>query len=257
LHILDSPTRMLIALAAAVVAGIANAAAGGGSNISFPVLVWLGLPPVAANTTNATALWTGSIGGAWSYRGELQRAGRAQWLGLAIPSLLGGALGAWLLVRLPSAIFGTIAPYLVLGSTLLMAAEPALRRRIAFDRTGGGRLQRAVPLFAQFVISVYGGYFGAGIGILVLATLGLLGVGDIHRANALKNLLVVAIKGVAILYFALTATLVWSVALLMMGGAFAGGWAGGFLVQKLNARTMRWVVVSIGMAMAVALLAGL
>jgi uncharacterized membrane protein YfcA len=257
LHILDSPTRILIALAAAIVAGIANAAAGGGSNISFPVLLWLGLPPVAANTTNATALWTGSIGGAWSYRGELQRAGRAQWLGLAIPSLVGGAFGAWLLVRLPSAIFATIAPYLVLASTLLMAAEPALRRRIAFDRTGGGALQRAVPLFAQFVISIYGGYFGAGIGILVLATLGLLGVGDIHRANALKNLLVVAIKGIAILYFALTATLVWSVALLMMVGAFAGGWVGGFLVQKLDARTMRWVVVSIGLAMAIALLAGL
>lgn len=251
---LETIAELLIVLGIAFIAGAVNAVAGGGTNLSFPTLLWLGLPPVQANTTNAVGLWPGAAGGAWGYRTVIRGSDR-DWLFLAVPSLLGGVLGGWLLVHTPSGLFRDIAPWLVIGSTILIGLDPLIRRHLDWGgEQGRSRAWRVAAVSAQFVISVYGGYFGAGMGILLLTTLTMLGLHDIHRANALKNLFTIAIKGVAVGYFIATGNLIWSVAIAMAVASTAGGWAGAHLGLRVPTATMRWVVVALGFAMGAAML---
>lgn len=240
-----------VVLAVSFVAGSVNAVAGGGTNLTFPTLVWLGLPPVSANASNAVGLWPSSFGGALGFRREIARVERA-WLWLVLPALFGGMLGAWLLINTPARFFGTLAPYLVLASSLLLAVEPALRRYVGVG--ADGRWRRLLAVVTQFAIALYGGYFGAGIGIMLLIILGLLGIHNIHHANGLKNIFTIAIKGVAVLYFAMAGPVVWTVALTMAGGALLGGWGGAAAGRRLGERRMRTAVVLIGLAMAVLML---
>lgn len=245
----------LIAFGAGVAAGAVNAVAGGGTNISFPVLLWLGLPPVTANATSATAVWPGVMSAAWGFAPEIKASPR-RWYWLAIPSLVGGAVGAYLLVHTPSSIFRSIAPWLVIGSSAVMAAEPLLVRQFAALRgEKHGAPWLALAIGVQFVIAIYGGYFGAGLGILILTALGLLGLQNIHAANGMKNIYSVAIKGVAVIYFVVMAAVVWHAAIVMAMGAIAGGYLGAALGRKLEQSTMRWVAVAIGVAMGVAMFA--
>lgn len=248
--ILADPIHALILLGAGVLAGAGNAIAGGGTTVSFPILVWAGLAPQVANATNTLGLISGSIGGAWSYRERIRK--QAGWGRLWIPALLGAAVGAALLLALPSAWFETIAPWLVIGSAVLEACDPLIRRRLPQLRPGERRLGSSFG--ALFLISIYGGYFGAGIGILVLITLRLAGIVDLHDANGLKNLLVAGIRSVAAAGFIVKGVVAWPAALLMMGGATVGGAAGGWLVQKLDQGTLRWIVVGIGLAMGASML---
>jgi uncharacterized protein len=233
--------------------GAFNAVAGGGTNISFPALLWLGLPPVAANATSAVALWPGSLSGAWGFRRSLRRTAR-RWAWLLVPSALGGVIGALLLVELPPDSFAAAAPWLVLGSTLLFAVEPWLRRRLPAVSENRSHL---LALGAQLLIAIYGGYFGAGIGILMLASLGLSGVHDLAQATGLKNLLAAAIKGAAVAYLATTGEVMWSVAAAMAVGALFGGWAGAALAQRLPPPALRAAVITLGLVMAAATFAGL
>jgi uncharacterized membrane protein YfcA len=244
------PLHILVILGAGLLAGAGNAIAGGGTTISFPILVWAGLPPQVANATNTLGLISGSVGGAWSYRARIRR--QAGWALLWIPALLGGAVGAALLLALPSDVFETVAPWLVIGSAVLEASEPLIKRHLPQLAPGERRFKSSMA--ALFAISIYGGYFGAGMGILVLITLRLIGIADMHDANGLKNLLVVGIKGVAALGFIMSGVVVWPVALLMMLGSSSGGWAAGHLIQRLDQSTLRWIVVAIGMAMGVSML---
>jgi uncharacterized protein len=244
------PFHILVILGAGLLAGAGNAIAGGGTTISFPILVWAGLPPQVANATNTLGLISGSVGGAWSYRARIRR--QAGWALLWIPALVGGAVGAALLLALPSEFFEKVAPWLVIGSAALEASEPLIKRHLPELRPGERRLGSSMA--ALFAISIYGGYFGAGMGILVLITLRLIGIADIHDANGLKNLLVVGIKGVAAAGFIVSGVVVWPVALLMMVGATAGGWTAGHLIQRLDQGTLRWIVVAIGVAMGVSML---
>lgn len=245
---LDSWVHVLVALIAAVAAGAANTIAGGGTILSFPVLVWLGLSPVVANATSTVGLWSGSVGGAWSYRARLGTL-QGRWLWLVLPALVGGTLGAWLLVSLPPQWFGSIAPLMVIGASGLVAIEPVIRRRISFESDGGGRRGRVLRVAGILLISVYGGYFGAGLGILVLVALALLGIENLHEANALKNLLVVGIKGAAVVYFIMLGVLDWPIALLMVGGSTLGGWAAGFLVREIDPTALRGLIVAIGVTL--------
>lgn len=248
------PLLLTAAFAAALLAGAGNAVAGGGTNLSFPILVWLGLPPVAANVTNGVGLWPGSLSAAWSYRSRIARA-EAGWWWLVVPSLLGGALGAWLLLALPPEWFGLAAPWLVIGASVLVAVEPMVRERIHGPR--GMRMTRGWvtgAVLAQLLIAVYGGYFGAGMGILTLSALGMMGMADIQDANGFKNLLAAAIKSVAVVYFVIVGALVWPVALVMAVGSTMGGYIAGFLVQKVSGRALRWLVVGMGVSMGVAML---
>jgi len=249
----DSAGHLGIAFGVALIAGAMNSIAGGGTNLSFPTLVWLGLSPVYANATNAIALWPGSLGGAWGFRREIARSDK-RWLWFAVPSLVGGAIGAWLLVHTPSTFFRTIAPYLVIGSSVLIALEPVIKKHLGGDvrrrSMGWLVLDGAIIL----VMAVYGGYFGAGISILILTALGLLGLGDIHQANGLKNIYTLALKGVAVIYFIVEGIVVWHAALTMAVGAIIGGYIAAALGRKASSTTMRWIVVIIGGGMGIAMI---
>src|SRR5579872_1917546 len=161
--------QVFLACGVALAAGWVNSIAGGGSILTFPTLIWLGLPPVLANTTNTVAVWPGTVSAAWNLRGEVVRT-RSRWLWLSVPSLLGGGLGAWLLLNTSAHLFRGLAPWLILAATSLFAFERRLREKME-----SGQLHSVKwAVFLQVLISVYGGYFGAGIGILMLTTLGLL-----------------------------------------------------------------------------------
>ncbi len=234
--------------AAAVSAGAANAIAGGGSAIAFPVLVLVGVPPVTANATNAVGLWPGGLAASWSYRSRIRQISRrTRWL--VAPALVGGLLGAWLLLALPAAWFGAIAPFLVLAAAASVAVEPLVRRRLGSGEIRYSDRALAGGILAMLAVSIYGGYFGAGMGLLILTTLGLLGLRDLQHANGVKNLLSVAIKAPAIAYFMAVGELRWDLAILMGVGAMAGGWVAAHLVQKVDARRLRWIIVGVGAAL--------
>jgi uncharacterized membrane protein YfcA len=251
----ESWVHPAIAVLAALAAGAANTVAGGGTIVSFPVLVWLGLPSVTANATNTVGLWTGSVGGAWSYRARL-RTLDAKWVWLALPSLIGGGAGAWLLINLPENWFDWVAPFMVIGASVLVAVEPFIRRRIASLWVGQGSASKASAVIGVLLVSAYGGYFGAGIGILMLVSLSLLGLENLHQANALKNVLVVGIKGVAVVYFIVIRALNWPLAILMIAGSTAGGWIGGFLIREMEPEKLRWIIVGLGIGMGIVMVIG-
>ena len=252
MDLVSEPYHFLVVLAAGILAGAGNTVAGGGTTLSFPILVWVGLPEQIANATNTLGLLAGSGGGAWSYRGRIR--GQKGWGILWVPALLGGALGAGLLLVLPPDWFAAVAPWFVIGSAGLVGVDPLIRRHLS--GLAPGERCTGTSLSALFLISIYGGYFGAGIGILVLFTLRLVGIADLHDANGLKNLLVTGIKGVAAVGFIMSGVVVWSVALIMIVGSTLGGWGAGHLIQKLDHGTLRWTVVAIGIAMGVIMMVG-
>ncbi|MBV9925195.1 MAG: sulfite exporter TauE/SafE family protein [Acidobacteria bacterium] len=241
--------------AAAFAAGMINSIAGGGTLVSFPALLWVGRASVAANATSTVALWPASLAGLFGFRRELKGSGRDFAL-FAAPSLLGGVLGALLLLRTPSATFDRLVPFLILFATLLLAAQEPVSRRLRAGREEGHRPTRAWwtgALIFQFCVGVYGGYFGAGIGILMLAALGLLGFTDIHRMNALKNLLAICINGVAAVCFIASGEVYWTDVLVMTFAAIAGGYLGARLAYRLGRRFVRLAVIVIGLVMSVSL----
>ncbi len=243
--------QALAVIASALAAGAANAMAGGGTNIAFSTLVWVGLGSVQANATTAVGLWPGSLGGSWSYWPRILNL-KKRWHWLLLPSVAGGALGAYLLVHLPPSWFRSVAPFFVLGSAGIMALEPLISKRV-----GHGNLSRKglfLGIAVQFLVSVYGGYFGAGIGLLLLTALALMGLEDLQNANALKNLLAIALKGVAVFYFILLHRIVWHAALPMAISSLIGGYGGALIVKRVNPSTLRWIAVGIGTSMGVLLL---
>jgi uncharacterized membrane protein YfcA len=243
---------------AAVAAGMINSVAGGGTLVSFPTLVWVGLDPIIANVTSTVALWPGSLGGMLGFRRELGES-RRWMLVLGAPSVIGGLAGASLLLRTPSRTFSSIVPYLILFATLLFAAQEPITRALRPHRHVGaqarGRRWWIGAMLFQFCVAVYGGYFGAGIGIMMLAALGLLGLTDIHQMNGLKNFFAVCINVIAAIYFIIWGAVNWPDALVMAAGAVTGGYGGAGLARRLGRPFVRRAVVVIGMAMAVSLLA--
>lgn len=232
---------------AGLAAGLVNAVAGGGTLLSFPLLLWLGRDPIVANATNAVALWPGSLAGAYGFRRELAGA-RPLLRALVPPSIAGGALGAVLLLVTPARLFSTLVPYLILLATVLIALKrpllPALRRQ----RAGLPDRHALLGLgLGQFVVAIYGGYFGAAMGIMMLASLGLAGLDDIHQRNGLKNVLSTVINGLAGVVFVLGGAVVWSDAVVLALGAVVGGLAGAAFGRRLSARSAETLVVIIGL----------
>jgi len=245
--------RYAAAGAAAVVAGAVNAVAGGGTLISFPTLVFLGVGPVVANATNAVALWPGSLAGAVGFRTELRHT--RHWLLLLLPpSILGGAIGAVILLHTGAALFRTIAPFLILLATGLLAAQNRITARVSHSGRQASAVFRWSAMGFQFLVGVYGGFFGAGIGILMLAALGMLGVGNIHQMNGLKNVLAVCINGVAAVYFIVSGAVVWGFAIVMAVGAIIGGYTGASVARRLSAEVVQRFVIVIGVVVAIILL---
>jgi uncharacterized membrane protein YfcA len=241
-----SVAGFLLTFLAAAIGGAINSMAGGGTLVTFPAIVWLGVPPISANATSTVALWPGSFGSIWAYRGELADA--REWLRwFTLPSLAGGGVGAVLLLYTSASLFDEIVPFLVLGATLLFLLQQQVTRRL---KPAGG--QEVLPrpswrfLVAQFGVAVYGGYFGAGIGILMLATLGAMGFTNIHRMNGLKNWGGLCINAVAAATFAFSGIVNWPVAVAMAAGGLAGGYGGARLALYVGQKWVRRAVVVIG-----------
>lgn len=251
--------QLTLVVLAALVAGAMNSIAGGGTLLTFPALIALGVPPISANATSTVALLPGSLSSVWGYRGLLR--GSGPWaVGFAIPSLLGGALGGWLLLVTPPYRFAAIVPWLVLGATaLFLLQRPVMRALNAHagsesDEALTRRRPPATILLYQLLVSVYGGYFGAGVGILMLAALGFMGLTNIHRMNGLKNLGGICMNVVAASIFAFSNLVSWRVAFAMAAGAIAGGYIGSHTAQRVPQELVRATVVVIGLLSGVVLL---
>ncbi len=238
---------LLFAFAAAVLAGALNSVAGGGSFISFPALLFVGLPPIVANATNNTAMWMGTLSTVGGYREEFGAGLRRFVPALAIAAA-GGAVGAVLLLVTPEATFTRMIPYLLLLATVIFATSDLLRRALRGSAEARGDI--STRLFAPlFAVAVYGGYFGAGVSIVILALLAMSGWSAIHRMNAVKALLTACINGVAVIPFALAGKIAWTVAILVAAGAMLGGYFGARLARRVAPRIVRVCVVLIGAVM--------
>ena len=231
--------------AAAFFAGGMNSVAGGGSFLSFPALLFAGVPAISANATNNAAMWVGTLGSARGYREEI-RVHRRFLPPLLIVSVAGSVLGAVTLLLTPAATFERLIPWLLLFATCVFAAGPWLKRR------GAAPHHAAWQLAAQFCVAVYGGYFGAGMGIMMLAVLAFSGLPTFNAQNAVKNVLAVAINGVALVPFAIARVVDWRFAVPMAALALLGGYLGARLLRRLPQRVARTSVIVIGAAMTVA-----
>jgi uncharacterized protein len=245
----------LVVFVAAFIAGAINSVAGGGTLVSFPALVWIGLPSTLANATSTVAIWPGSLGAMWGYRRDLEGLPRSTY-SLIIPSLIGGSLGAILLVMTPTAVFDRLIPLLILFATLLfMLQEPVQRMVKTTGKAHAGSTGWLIgALLFQFLVALYGGYFGAGIGILMLAAFGIMGFTDIHQMNGLKTFLALCINGVAALYFIWQGMVSWPHALVMAVGANVGGLWGAGVARRIGPKGVRRIVIIVGFTMAISLL---
>jgi uncharacterized membrane protein YfcA len=244
--------QLLIFLAACA-GGAINSVAGGGTLLTVPTLIWLGVPAINANATSTVALWPGSLSGAWGFRREMRQADSRVYA-LVVPSLIGGLAGAILLKRTPPGLFERLIPVLILFATGLFMVQDRLQRRFNLTALHHARSHwLSWTMVFQLVVGIYGGYFGAGIGIMMLAALSLMGHTDIHQMNGLKNLLAVAINGIAIAYLVFTNLIRWDDALLMAVGAIVGALIGAFAARRVGQDSVRRVVVVVGLGMAVAM----
>jgi uncharacterized protein len=245
-----SGTQILALAGAAAAAGAVNAVAGGGTLITFPTLVLTGTPTIIANATSTLALVFGTTGSVYGYRRQIVAV--APWLKTFVPvSVAGGLLGGILLTLTREQVFARMVPFLILFATILFVAQGAFRRLASLaDQTGTasspqpGRVWGAVAF--QFLVSVYGGYFGAGIGILMLASLGFLGLHDIHEMNALKTVLGALINAVAAVYFVFAGLIDWPKMGVMAVGALAGYFLGAHYSQRISQRRVRQIITAIG-----------
>jgi uncharacterized membrane protein YfcA len=240
---------------AAFVAGAINAVAGGGSLISFPALIAAGYVAKTANVTNTVALWPGYAGGSFGYRQELSRQRRR--VLLLLPAAAAGALvGSVVLLATPTSAFDAIVPFLILFACALLAVQEPLGR-FAMTHRLGARRDDHVPLLlhaAVFTLAIYGGYFGAGLGIIMLAVLSILMPDDIQHSNALKGMLSLVINGVAVIYFVFFGPVRWLAAMIMAFGAVMGGYLGVGLARRLGRTWLKLAVIAYGVVVAAVLL---
>jgi uncharacterized membrane protein YfcA len=248
-----APWKHGLVFVVAVAAGFVNSIAGGGSLLTFPTLVWVGIPPVAASATNTVGLWPGSLGGVFGFRRHLPD--RSIIVLLGAPSLVGGIIGAVLLLRTPQNVFEGLAPVLVFLATVLLAVQEPLAKKITRGSLVGERTTgfAVSGVLFQLLVGVYGGFFGAGIGIMMLAALAILGLTDIHQMNGLKNLLAILINGVAAVYFMTKGAVLWTDAALMAVASIAGGLGGAALANRLGRRAVRQAVIAIGILASISL----
>lgn len=277
----------IILFGAAALGGAVNSVAGGGTLLTFPALLATGQPAIIANATSTVALWPGQLSSLWGYRNEVGRNRRVISL-LAIPSFLGGLIGALLLLRTDNETFKHLVPFLILLATcLFMAQEPISRWLKSRTAKAEKAKEGAQPLAAsgveevstleesypepeaqytpppsrwlgimafQLLVAIYGGYFGAGIGILMLAALGLLGFTNIHQMNGLKNINGMCINAVAAILFIAKGLVDWRLAALMATGAIVGGYTGAGTARRIGQKNVRRIIIFIGIALTVSLL---
>jgi len=254
-HTLHAPLfmlRLLIIFVAALVAGAMNAVAGGGTMVVFPTLLFLGVPPIAANATCALGVWPSGIAGAIAYR-DFHAAPRRLILALTAVSLLGGAWGAWLLLHTPPVFFGRLVPGLLVFALLVFSFSGRRPRPVM------GTPQRLLPMVAavaaQAGIAVYGGYFGAGMGVLMMAAFAATLAYQVHALNGLRSICATAINATAIGYFIVRHAILWRPGLVMVAGSALGTWGCALLVRRLDPRPARRVVLTVAWVMILAYIA--
>ncbi len=236
---------------AAGIAGAINSVAGGGSFISFPTILFFGVPPITANATNGLALTPGTLASALAYR-KLLSQHRPTLIRLAGVSLAGGVAGAFLLLRTPQTTFVWLLPYLMLVATLLFIFNSFIIKRVRqLGMSHDTRAGMIIVLCLQFFIAIYGGYFGGGQGILILAVLSMLGLSDIHAMNGLKTLIAAIINGSSAIAFIVANAIAWPEAIVMTLGAILGGYLGAHYAQRVPPRLIRIFIIGIGAALTI------
>ncbi len=245
----DSLGSWALLCGSAFLGGAVNSIAGGGTLLTFPSLLSV-LSPVMANATSTLALVPGSLAGAWGYRRELAEC-RHHLLRLWPPSFLGGIVGSLLVISLPEKVFANLVPWLlVVASTLLLLQRPLQRWIGAHPHKAPAGATVGVVVFFQFLVGVYGGYFGAGIGILMLSSLAFMGIPNIHQMNSIKTVLAATINGITVVIFAVAGVIVWKYALVMAVTAMIGGYLGARVARKMPVESVRAIVVLIGFGVA-------
>jgi uncharacterized protein len=236
---------------AALVAGLVNSVAGGGSFISFPALLFTGVSPIIANATNTAAIWPGTVASGIAYRNAFTPEAKRMLLPLTITGIIGGVLGAKIMLGTPPATFMKIIPWLLLGGTLLFVVSGRITRWVRARHAGENKSPALmwIGLLFELVMAIYIGYFGAGVGILFLALFALLGLEDIHAMNGLKTVIVSLVNGVALVVFIWNRAILWPQTLVMLVGSTAGGYGGALYAQKMKAEQVRWVVIVVGFGM--------
>jgi uncharacterized membrane protein YfcA len=240
-------------LIAAGIAGALNALAGGGSFVSFPALLFLRVPPVAANATNTVALWPGLAASTVAYLKRLNAPTRVL-APLLVTSVIGGWGGALLLLKTPQQTFLRLVPWLLLGGTLLFAFGNSIRSlagktAVIDDLREISWLAILWSSIAELLVAIYGGYFGAGIGFMTLAMLAIMGMRDVHAMGAIRTLLAVAINAAAVVTFIVAGAILWPQCAVMIAGSLTGGWFGAHYAQKADPRKVRALVIGVGIAM--------
>jgi uncharacterized protein len=240
-----STAQLIVPAVAAFAAGAINSVAGGGSFLSFPALLFAGVPAISANATNNAAMWVGTIGSARGYREEVAEH-RALLLPVLLASIVGSLIGACLLLVTPQTLFERLIPWLLFFATVVFAASPYLKRSSS-TQPGHAPWQIA----AQFAVAIYGGYFGAGMGILMLAVLAFSGLPNLNAQNAIKNVLSVSINGVALVPFVIARIVDWRFAVPMAAIALLGGYFGARFFRRVPQPISRALVIAIGCAMTI------
>ena len=254
----------LLVLFAAMAAGAVNAVAGGGTLLTFPALLAAGQPALIANATSTAALWPGTLSSLWGYRREISGT-RGILVPLVLLGIVGGLVGAYLLLVTPTKAFDRIIPFLILAATLLLIAQEPISRWIrARGERNGAAAAEGVPdkpahftlgmALLMFVTAVYGGYFGAGIGIITLASLSLIGMRDIHQMNGVKNVYAGCANGVAAIVFVSKGLVDWRLVGLMAIGSIFGGYAGAGIARRIGQKNVRRIIVAVGFLMTLKLL---
>lgn len=248
----NEPLHLLFAFAAAFVAGAINSVAGGGTMISFPVLIALGLSPVMANATSTVGIWPGSLGSIWGFRKELAKVNR-RLLWLLLPAGVGGAAGALLLRHTSAHTFEKLVPVLLLFATVLFMIQGPVQRRLRSREAAeaAGTAWMATALGAQLLVGGYGGYFGAGMSIMNLSILGILGMTDILEMNAMTSLMGCAVNGIAGALFIAGGLVAWPYALAMTTGSLIGGYGAAGAARRIGKVAVRRFVIAVGLTLAV------
>jgi len=241
----------MLLFGAAFLSGTLNSVAGGGGFISFPSLLFAGIAPIPANATSTAALWPGTVASSFAYRKEIDHETRKILLPLVCTSFLGALAGAYILLHTPASTFVKLIPWLMLIATVLFTFSDRITSWIQFRTAGEGKSPFVViaGVVMQLVIAVYVGYFGAGAGIPILALLAVMGVKNIHAMNGMKTLLVSVANAVALGTFVWAKIVVWPQALVMIVGAFVGGYGGAHLAQRMNPLYVRRTVILVGLTM--------
>ena len=244
-------TEIALLFGAALIAGALNSIAGGGSFLSFPLLLFLGIPSVQANATNTVALWPGTLASTGGYRKSLSRDLLRCMLPLVLSTLAGSLIGAWLLLHTRQRTFDKLVPWLLLGGTLLFSARDKVNgwaSRGQESRDPSGKKVAWITL-VQGLLGIYIGYFGAGVGIVMMPLLVLMGIDNIHSVSGIRTLLVTCGNAVAVTLFIAAHAVLWPIVLVMTVGAIVGGYAGAHAAQRLQPKTVGYLVIAIGFGM--------